>query len=60
MENEIQKLLDEVDIYKQAIQDAHNALDEAERELGEVLSPEPELESTPRLTVMKQKKQEER
>ena len=43
MENKIQKLLDEVDIYKQAIQDAHNALDEAERELGEVLSPENEV-----------------
>ena len=60
MENKIQKLLDEVEIYKQAIQDAHNALDEAERELGEVLSPEKEQENTPRLTVMKQKKQEER
>lgn len=60
MENKIQKLLDEVDIYKQAIQDAYNALDEAERELGEVLSPENEQENTPSLTVMKQKKQEER
>ena len=60
MENKIQKLLDEVEIYKQAIQDAHNALDEAERELGEVLSPEHEQKNTPRLTVMKEKPQEER
>ena len=60
MENKIQKLMDEVDIYKQAIQHAHNALDEAERELGEVLSPENEQENTPRLTVMKEKPQEEK
>ena len=60
MENKIQKLLDEVEIYKQAIQDAHNALDEADRELGEVLSPEHEQENNPRLTAMKGKPQEEK
>jgi len=38
--NKIQKLMKEVEIYKQAIQDAKDALDSAEMELDETLEDE--------------------
>ena len=38
--NKIQKLMKEVEIYKQAIQDAKDALDSAEMELDETLDEE--------------------
>ena len=37
MENKIQELFDEVELYKQAIQDAKDALASAEQELDETL-----------------------
>ena len=40
MENEIQELMVEVENYRQAIQDAQDALDAAERELDEALEME--------------------
>lgn len=39
-ENKIQKLMEEVEIYKQAIQDAKDALASAEMELDETLEEE--------------------
>ena len=50
--NEIQKLMEEIEIYKQAIQDAQDALDAAERELDEVLDYEYEKENGPQLTIV--------
>lgn len=38
--NKIQKLMDEVEVYKQAIQDAKDALASAEMELDETLDAE--------------------
>ena len=38
--NKIEKLMQEVEIYKQAIQDAKDALASAEMELGETLDAE--------------------
>ena len=40
MGNKIQELFDEVELYKQAIQDAKDALASAEQELDETLSAE--------------------
>lgn len=40
MENNIQKLMTEVETYRQAIQDAKDALASAEQELDEVLAME--------------------
>lgn len=40
MENKIQELMDEVEIYKQAIRDAKEALASAEMELDETLDEE--------------------
>lgn len=42
MENEIQKLMAEVDLYRQAIQDAKDALASAEQELDDMLAREME------------------
>ena len=50
--NEIQKLMEEVEIYKQAIRDAQDALDAAEKELDEVLEYEYEQENSPKLTIV--------
>ena len=52
MENEIRKLMEEVEIYKQAIQDAQDALDSAEKELDEVLAYEYEKESKPQMNIV--------
>jgi len=49
----IQKLMDEIENYKQAIQDAQDALDAAERELEETIEYEYEKEHVPQLTIMK-------
>lgn len=40
MENKIQELFEEVELYKQAIQDAKDALASAEQELDETLDAE--------------------
>ena len=40
MDNKIQQLMDEVEVYKQAIQDAKDALASAEMELDETLDAE--------------------
>ena len=40
MDNKVQELLDEVELYKQAIRDAKDALASAEQELDEVLDAE--------------------
>ena len=50
--NEIQKLMREVETYKQAIQDAQDALDAAEKELDEILAYEYEQENSPKLTIV--------
>ena len=50
--NEIQKLMEEIEIYKQAIQDAEDALDAAEKELNEVLDYKLEKEYGPHLTIV--------
>ncbi len=49
----IQRLVDEIEAYKQAIQNAQDALDAAEREIDEALEEEFEKENAPRLSIMK-------
>ena len=49
LETRIQELFDEVETYKQAIQDAKDALDSAERELDEELDARYHNEFDPRV-----------